>query len=377
MGDLVQQLGEVLDVGEVPLAAAPGEHPLGHPGDVRRLEDRRDAARPRVVGPAPQRLGHVVGQVRVGRELGGGAAEEHGGGRGADQAGPARLLERLEQALPVGRRLRGEDVGVAGVDGRHAGRRQRVTAGAGVAVALDDHGDVAGPDRPDLGAVVVGRVGGEQRLHVGREVGRDERAQVVHRDGAGAADPERVAGDHPQPERVVGRAPRPADESRVAPRPARTTMSSWPRAAPSRTRSSRCTRGRVAAVVGVEGEQRVGPVAGPQVGDDVAAAEGVDRLLGVADQHQRHPADERALDHLPLHRVGVLELVDHDDRPAPAHPVAGRRVVGLERDREPGQQVVEAEDAEQPLAPLELADARRRRTRGVRRPSSRPAGRAG
>ena len=160
-----------------------------------------------MVGPAPHRLGHVIGEVRVGRELGRGAAEEHGPGRRPHQPSPARLFERLEKALPVGRRLRGEHVGVAGVDGGHAGRGQRITAGPGVAVALHDHGDVTGPDRPDLGAVVVRRVGGEQGLHVRREVGRDERPQVVHRDAAGAADPERVAGDHPQPERVVAGGP--------------------------------------------------------------------------------------------------------------------------------------------------------------------------
>ena len=102
----------------------------------------------------------VVGEVGVGGELGGGAAEEHGGRRGrATSPAAARLLERLEQALPVGGRLRGEDVGVAGVDGGYAGRGQRVAAGPRVAVALDDDGDVAGADRP----AVVGRVGGEQR----------------------------------------------------------------------------------------------------------------------------------------------------------------------------------------------------------------------
>ena len=88
VGDLVEQLGEVLDVGEVPLAAAPGQHPLGHAGDVRRLEHRGDPARAGVVGPAPQRLGDPVGEVVAGRsrQLGRGAAEEHRGGGGADQA---------------------------------------------------------------------------------------------------------------------------------------------------------------------------------------------------------------------------------------------------------------------------------------------------
>ena len=116
----------------------------------------------------------------------------------------------------------------------------------------------------------------------------------------------------------------------------------------------------------------------PEVGDDVAAAEGVDRLLGVADQHQRGLADEGALDHLPLHRVGVLELVDHHDPPAPAHPVAGRGVVGLERDARAGTS--RSSKPRMPSRRLRRSssrDARRRRRRGVRRRSSRPAGRAG
>ena len=160
-------------------------------------------------------------------------------------------------------------------------------------------------------AVVVGRVGGEQRLDVGGEVGGDERPQVVHRDGAGAAHPERVAGHHPQPERVVARRagqpvllavrPRPAarrcPRGRVRHRPARGAA-----VAPAARRCGSWCRGRAAASA---------PVAGPEVGDDVAAAEGVDRLLGVADQHQRDLAGEGPLDDLPLHRVGVLELVDH------------------------------------------------------------------
>ena len=55
-------------------------------------------------------------------------------------------------------------------------------------------------------------------------------------------------------------------------------------------------------------------VGGREVGVDVGAAEGVDRLLGVADQDERRLAvAEGALDDLPLDRVGVLELVDQDD----------------------------------------------------------------
>ena len=62
---------------------------------------------------------------------------------------------------------------------------------------------------------------------------------------------------------------------------------------------------------------------GREVGDDVAAAEGVDRLLGVADQHHRGVAREGAVEDLPLHRVGVLELVDQHDLPPLPHPRRG------------------------------------------------------
>ena len=51
-----------------------------------------------------------------------------------------------------------------------------------------------------------------------------------------------------------------------------------------------------------------------EVGVDVGAAEGVDRLFGVADEHERRAAvAERAAHDAPLDRVGVLELVDEHD----------------------------------------------------------------
>ncbi|EUA20627.1 exodeoxyribonuclease V beta chain RecB domain protein [Mycobacterium xenopi 3993] len=57
---------------------------------------------------------------------------------------------------------------------------------------------------------------------------------------------------------------------------------------------------------------------------DVAATKPVDGLLGVADQDQRRVPAKCALEHLPLDQVGVLELVDQHNAPAPPHPVAGR-----------------------------------------------------
>ena len=112
----------------------------------------------------------------------------------------------------------------------------------------------------------------------------------------------------------------------------------------------------VAAPVGAERLLVARGLGGLQIRDDVAAAERVDRLLRVADQDHRGPPAERAVDHLPLHRVGVLELVDHDDRPPLMHPHPRRGVVGIQRVRQPDEQIVVAEDALLPLARFQLGE---------------------
>ena len=58
-----------------------------------------------------------------------------------------------------------------------------------------------------------------------------------------------------------------------------------------------------------------------EVGVDVGAAEGVDRLLRVADEDERRAAvAERAAHDVPLDGVGVLELVDEHDAVALSQP---------------------------------------------------------
>ena len=70
----------------------------------------------------------------------------------------------------------------------------------------------------------------------------------------------------------------------------------------------------VAAPVDLERRALVGPVGRFEVGVDVGAAEGVDRLLRVADEDERRVAvPEGAAHDVPLDGVGVLELVDEDD----------------------------------------------------------------
>ena len=87
-----------------------------------------------------------------------------------------------------------------------------------------------------------------------------------------------------------------------------------------------------------------------QIRHDVAAAKRIDGLLRIADQDHRGVPAERAVDHLPLDLVGVLELVDHDDRPAVAHARSRGGVVGVQRGSQSAQQVVVAQDAESPFA---------------------------
>ena len=64
---------------------------------------------------------------------------------------------------------------------------------------------------------------------------------------------------------------------------------------------------------------------------DVGAAEGVDRLLGVADEHEGGAVAAEGGPHdVPLDRVGVLELVDERDLVAAAQALAGdRAAVGV------------------------------------------------
>ena len=160
-----------------------------------------------------------------------------------------------------------------------------------------------------------------------------------HPQGPAGPDAERLVTDHPQPQRRAGAdeaAARGGGRARRAPRsrrrPARRRAA--PRAA-SRA-APRRSGGWWPASCGWSRWRR------PEVGRDVAAAEGVDRLLRVADQHHRRVAGERPVEHLPLHRVGVLELVDEHHLPALPHPLAGRRGVVGQRVGELGEQVVVA-----------------------------------
>ena len=99
-------------------------------------------------------------------------------------------------------------------------------------------------------------------------------------------------------------------------------------------------------------------VARSEVGVDVAAAEAVDRLLGIADHEQRRRdagRAEHAFEDAPLARVGVLELVHQRDRVLRAQPVdQGLGVRAVQRIGDAVDQIVIGLHA---LLPLEAGEA--------------------
>ena len=196
------------------------------------------------------------------------------------------------------------------------------------------------------------------------------RLRGEHEPAAAARQP--VAGEHPQAQRGAHRCsgqPRhrvrglhlPHDDPGITQR------------RPAEHRVQRAQQPGVAAPVPGERGVGVGLPGGLEVADDVRAPEGVDRLLRVADQYQRHVPGEVPQD-APLQRVRVLELVDeHDAVPGPQprrRPAdgIGQRVV------QAGDQVVVGVQTACPLAALHLAAHRRRERVADRCGSRRPDG---
>ena len=351
----------------MPLTAAPAEHPRPHAPPAWAASKIAATPRSRAWSAHSRSVSATrsVSCVATRDQRLGGLAEEHRRRRRPHHARAVRLLEGLQQRQPVGGRRRGEDVGVAGVDGRDSDRRQGVAADPGVAVRLDDDRDVARGHRP----AVVRRPATRAAPRCRR------RGRLPHGHGGGPSGPFWCPAS-----RTCRGSPRAAGTGRCGarrrgggrcggPRPSRTTISSCPRAAPSSTTWSRSTRGRSLRQLVPRVQCWSAALGGPQVGDDVAAAEGVDRLLGVADQDHGGVADEGALDHLPLHRVGVLELVDHARSASAAASGPGR---GSPRPR--GRSRAGSAGRRSPGCPAAACAAPARRARPGRSRPGRPAG---
>ncbi len=141
----------------------------------------------------------------------------------------------------------------------------------------------------------------------------------------------------------------------------------------------------VAAPVDRQRRPAPGRVGGGKVRVHVGAAERVDRLLGVGDQHQRRAGVGKREPHdLPLRRIGVLELVDEHDCVARSQLLGRRRAARAgERRLQAHHEIVIRHHGHRALAALVLGargvrepPAHLRRLCLLRRRSSRPGSRS-
>ncbi len=182
----------------------------------------------------------------------------------------------------------------------HTDGEQRVAGGREVGVAVADDGHVAGLERP----AVPGGPGGEQAADVAGEVERDAGPHLPHGRQAVAAERGEVGGAQgPQPERRQRGAVGAEDPRRPVVGGDGADPDPGPQLGPpsSQQHLQALEERGVAAAVHDERVVVLGGAGGGEVGGDVTAAEGVDRLLRVADQHHRGVAREGAVEHGPLH----------------------------------------------------------------------------
>ena len=282
---LVEQLAEVVEVGHQPFAVGARQHPARQAGGRDRLVHRGHAAGAEQVEPAPDPLADPVGErVTSGVEGLRGLADERGQRHGPHPGG-ALLLQRLEQREPLVGRLAQHHAAATAHHRRDPVGEQRGPDRLDPLDAGEEQRDVAGADR----LPVVRRAGAEQPRHVGGEVLGDVLPQLVDPDRAVAAG--REVG-RPELTQAQGCADRCADQPAlpvvrldVEHRDLRVAE-----LGAAGQGLERADQAGVTAPVGGEGVPGGGGAGSAEVGDHVAAAEGVDRLLRVADQDQRGAA---------------------------------------------------------------------------------------
>ena len=324
LGDahLVQQLPQVADVGQQPLALGLSQHPAAQPALLGGLQQGGHAPVAEQERPAAQGVGVAGGQVltplvaaRV--EVGGGAAEERRESRGAHQARAVRGLQRLQQRQPLVGGGRLEHV-AAGHHGRDAALGERVLHEPAVHPRRDEHGDVARHHRPP----VPRRARGEQPGDVGGKIRRDVLPRGADLDRAAPDRGQPLAQHLPQPERRrVRRAGQPAVPTLGRHGVHHDLLVAERRVAQQHPQG--LDQRRVGTPVAAQRRPGGGAPGGVEVGDDVAAAEGVDGLLGVADQHHR------------LRLRPVRPPAAPRRRPAPAPATAPGRCPGTRRPARP------------------------------------------
>ena len=357
----------MVEVGQVPIAVTRAQHPgrdaaLGP--DVRT--ELNCAVGPERLGP-PLELGLYVAELGVvGRvEHGDRPAEEPRKRCGAGTGRVGRPGERREEPAPLDGRCRLQDAVAPGHHGGDASPAQRRLDRFGFGVLADQHCEVAGSQAAPRGAVTPGGDPGrlQQLLDLIREVAGDRGL------GGGADDlvvlgPGKVVAERePYPQsRYRGAVVR--RETQVLVPGRRLDRQEFDPGVAERRALEEMSEGLEQRPVGtpVRSEReprRAGLVRGLEVGVHVRAAERVDRLLGVGDQDEGRivtGTSEQSREDLPLHRVGVLELVDERDAETAAQSGKGVRALD-QRVTEPGQHVVERERASNTSPPMDLRDS--------------------
>ena len=267
--------------------------PAGH-GVADRLQQRGDPAAGEQLGPAAQPGTERVEEVVVGRASCCGRQPTKAV-RAAPRARPARCgcSSALSSGEPVARRPR-TGTRWSCRSGRRErrrrpGRRGRRPPPCCVWTSTATSPGSSGRRRPPLRRQCAAgrRCRRRRRRRRRRRTVRDRACVLARRDGVRSRAHTRIrSGASPGLSRAPGvrGLDRADDDAVVAQRGA------------AETPSKRVEQRLVAAPVGAERRRgRRRPRRRPEVGDDVGAAEGVDRLLRVADQHQRAVAVEGAL----------------------------------------------------------------------------------
>ncbi|MNQ58640.1 hypothetical protein D3C85_728520 [compost metagenome] len=362
----LQQFGQVQQVGQAALAIDQGEQPRRH---LLLVQPGAEGAHKALLLPELMvALGGFalgipgLGVVLAGGQIGG-AAPEQTAGQGITQcAFAARFGVGGQHRGQLAGLLAVPDVFLAAAHAGHAARRQLGGDFPGLAVAGDQHGDIAALECRALALrLEISLTTSARRQQRGDAPGR-----VAGHQGAGLAFAEVIVGQPDQCQRRVlfGIDNR---QHQLRPRPLAGADLRIGQAlfgeghGPVEQTVERSDQLRRGTMVGGQAVLACGFVAGLEVGGQVRAPEGVDGLLGIADETQVALVFVDPPEHLVLHRIGVLELVDQRHRVLLAQG-AGQVVAALavERLLQFVEQVVEGQQALGRLALrqllVELAD---------------------
>ena len=314
LGRLLQQLGEMAQVGEAALAVGPGEQTAGHPLAGEQLAQRRADAALQPARAIGAEAGHVAEQSRlVGIEsfdVGSALAEHFGGQRPAQQP----LARWLEYGGQDPGQLFGlgafEQAGIGELHAGHAGCAEGQPHVGALGVAAHEHGDVAAGERPSA------------KLDLAGLPGREEAGDLACAGGDGG-----LPGLGLGQRRAIGLARQGPQLQRCAwlaavfeARPRLGAAGHRPIVEPGQhegalvgaeERVEGIEQGARRALVVGQGVARRRLAIGLQIGVQVGVAKAVDGLLGIADEKQRRlGVAVEGLEDGELERIGILEFVD-------------------------------------------------------------------